>query len=211
MLDESFEEPLRRRRNDAEIIRCSSAIPGPQRGRQVINAFVSAGLLRRFGASPNSQIEVTHEALLRHWDHIHRLVTGAEVKERLHLIKQIGRASGEWVEHDRSNGYLSLRGERLDRAISYANDGWLAEAESTAYVEACRGREAEIQLKENRRKKEWNAPMPRRERVRPPSFERSAPAATCGGWLEPLWSCWLLSLPGVGTARQRSPPHGKSR
>jgi tetratricopeptide (TPR) repeat protein len=36
--------------------------------------------------------------------------------------------------------------------MSYAADGWLAEAEATAYVEACRGRESEVQLKEKQAK-----------------------------------------------------------
>ena len=153
VLDESFEEPLRRRRNDAELIEVLQArFPVASDVTQVINEFVAAGLLRCCGAEPNRQIEVAHEALLRHWDHIYRLLTGAEVKERLHLIKQIGRESGEWVEHDRQNDYLSLRGERLARAMSYAADGWLAEAEATAYVEACRGRESEVQLKEKQAK-----------------------------------------------------------
>lgn len=155
VLDESFEEPLRRRRIETEITQVlETRFPIPNEVASVINAFVSAGLLRRFGESPNAQLEVAHEALLRHWDHIHRLVTGGEVKERLHLIKQIGRAAGDWVEHDRSNGYLSLRGERLDRAISYANDGWLAESESAAYVDACRQQNEDERLNEQRAKEE---------------------------------------------------------
>lgn len=155
VLDETFEEPLRRRRIETEITQVlETRFSIPSEVASVINAFVSAGLLRRFGESPNAQLEVAHEALLRHWDHIHRLVTGGEVKERLHLIKQIGRAAGDWVEHDKSNGYLSLRGERLDRAISYATDGWLAEAESLAYVEACRQQKDAEQRNEQRAKEE---------------------------------------------------------
>lgn len=155
VLDETFEEPLRRRRIETEITQVlETRFPIPNEVASVINTFVSAGLLRRFGDSPNAQLEVAHEALLRHWDHIHRLVTGGEVKERLHLIKQIGRAAGDWVEHDRSNGYLSLRGERLDRAISYANDGWLAEAESAAYIGACWQQSEAERLNEQRAKEE---------------------------------------------------------
>lgn len=155
VLDESFEEPLRRRRNETELTQVLQArFPAPGDVAMVIDEFVAAGLLRRFGETPNRQLEVAHEALLRHWDHINRLVTGAEVKERLHLIKQIGREAGDWAAHDRSDDYLSLRGERLARAIAYAADGWLAEAGPTAYIEACRRQDAAERLNEQRAKEE---------------------------------------------------------
>ena len=101
MLDENFEEPLRRRRNEAELTQVLQArFPTPGDVAKVIDEFVAAGLLRRFGEGPNGQLEVAHEALLRHWDHIYRLVTGAEIKERLHLVKQIGREASDWVGHE---------------------------------------------------------------------------------------------------------------
>jgi len=144
VLDESFEEPLRRRRNEAEIVQVLEAhFPYPGEAANVIDRFVAAGLLRRFGEEPTGQLEVAHEALLRHWDHIYRILTGAEVKERLHLVKQIGREAGDWATHNRSHDYLSLRGERLVQATRFAADGWLAEADAAAYVEACRFREEE--------------------------------------------------------------------
>jgi WD40 repeat protein len=154
VLDESFEEPLRRRRNELEVTRVLEArFPEVGGVVSVIDNFVAAGLLRRFRETTNSQLEVAHEALLRHWDHIYRLLTGAAVKERLHLIKQIGREASDWAVHDSSKDYLSLRGERLDRALAYGADGWLAEAEMTAYVDACRAREDE-EKRRNRLAKE---------------------------------------------------------
>ncbi len=155
VLDDSFEEPLRRRRNETELTQVLHArFSAPSDVGKVIDELVAAGLLRRFGENPNSQLEVAHEALLRHWDHIYALVAGAEIKERLHLIKQIGREASDWVGHDRSNDYLSLRGERLARAISYAADGWLAEAEVMAYIDACVGQDAAERLNEQRAKEE---------------------------------------------------------
>lgn len=155
VLDESFEEPLRRRRNEAELVQVLEAqfpstgeVAGVDKVAGVIDSFVSAGLLRRFGDRPNGRLEVAHEALLRHWDHVYRIVTGAEVKERLHLIKQIGREASDWVGHDRLNDYLYLRGERLDRAIAYGADGWLAEAEAAVYVDACRAHVEEERLRD---------------------------------------------------------------
>jgi WD40 repeat protein/tetratricopeptide (TPR) repeat protein len=155
VLDESFEEPLRRRRKEAELRGVLDArFPATGDVDTVIRDFVSAGLLRRFGEMPDCQLEVTHEALLRHWEHINRLVTGAEVKERLHLIKQVGREASDWVSRNRADGYLSLRGERLDHAVTCAMDGWLAEACSAEYVEACRNREAAEKLSEERAREE---------------------------------------------------------
>jgi WD40 repeat protein len=153
VLDESFEEPLRRRRNEAElrtVLRARFQAAGDL--ERVISDFVGAGLLRRFGEGSDCQLEVAHEALLRHWDHIYRLVTGAEVKERLHLIKQIGREASDWASRSRMDDYLNLRGERLHRAVTYAEDGWLAEAGLAAYIEACRSQEVAEGLKEERAK-----------------------------------------------------------
>lgn len=155
VLDESFEEPLRRRRNETELSAVLHArFSAPSDVSKVIDELVTAGLLRRFGDVPNAQLEVAHEALLRHWHHIYTLVTGAEIKERLHLIKQIGREAGDWVGHGRSNDYLSLRGERLARAICYAADGWLAEGELSAYVDACAAEDSKERLSQQRAKEE---------------------------------------------------------
>jgi WD40 repeat protein/tetratricopeptide (TPR) repeat protein len=153
VLDESFEEPLRRRRNEAELSRVlQERFSSATDVARVIGDFAAAGLLCRFGEGPDSQLEVAHEALLRHWDHIYQLVTGAEVKERLHLIKQIGREAGEWAGRGRTDDYLSLRGERLHRGLAYAEDGWLAEAASREYVQACESRQAAERLIEQRAK-----------------------------------------------------------
>ena len=149
VLDDNFEEPLRRRRFEAELIEVlNERFSASDDIVKVIDEFVAAGLLRRFGERPNNRLEVAHEALLRHWDHIYQLLTGAEIKERLHLIKQIGREAGDWVGHGKSSDYLNLKGERLARAITYGADGWLSEAEATAYIDACRDQEEAEKLKD---------------------------------------------------------------
>ena len=150
VLDENFEEPLRRRRNEAELTAVlRTRLPAAEEDvAAVVEQFTKAGLLRRFGDGSQRQIEVAHEALLRHWEHINRLVTGERVKEQLHLVKQVGREAAEWVSRGKSEGYLNLRGERLERALEYAKDGWLAEIETTEYVEACDAREREEKLRE---------------------------------------------------------------
>ena len=150
VLDENFEEPLRRRRNEAELTAVlHTRLPAAAEDvATVIEQFAKAGLLRRFGDGSQRQIEVAHEALLRHWEHINRLVTGERVKEQLHLVKQVGREAAEWVSRGKPEGYLNLRGERLERALEYAKDGWLAEIETTEYVEACDAREKAEKVKE---------------------------------------------------------------
>ena len=121
VLDENFEEPLRRRRNEAALTGVlQTRLPGEEGDvGTVIGRFVQAGLLRRFGEGSQCQVEVAHEALLRHWEHINRLVTGERVKEQLHLVKQVGREA-PMVSRGKPEGYLNLRGERLERAIEYA-------------------------------------------------------------------------------------------
>ena len=157
LLDDSFEEPLRRRRVETELVgvledRYRHVAPADI--AHVIGEFVSAGLLRRFGDGKNRRIEIAHEALLRHWDQIYRLLTGADVKERLHLVKQINREAGDWAGHGQSTDYLNLKGERLARAIDHSQGGWLAEAQAAAYVEACFAHQEAQRLKAERAREE---------------------------------------------------------
>lgn len=144
VLDENFEEPLRRRRNEGELRGVLQArFPAVADDvDKVVGDLMAAGLLRRFGESPDYQIEVAHEALLRRWDHISQQLTGDEVKERLHRIKQIGREARDWMVNGNKDDYLKLKGEPLDHANADARDGWLAEGDLTAYVAACGRKEA---------------------------------------------------------------------
>jgi WD40 repeat protein len=155
VLDENFEEPLRRRRNERELIdvmqRRGYAAPDIER---VIGDFLKEHLLRRFGEGADSSLEVAHEALLRHWAHIHMILTGAEVKERLHLVKQIGREAAEWDDSGRNKDGLRLHGDRLRRAAAYANDGWLVDATATDYIAACDAREDEDRRRDQQLKDE---------------------------------------------------------
>ncbi len=155
VLDENFEEPLRRRRNEREVIdvmrRRGYAASDIDR---VIGDFLKEHLLRRFGEGADSSVEVAHEALLRHWAHIHMILTGAEVKERLHLVKQIGREAAEWDDSGRNKDGLRLHGDRLRRAAAYANDGWLVDATATDYIAACDAREAEDRRRDQQLKDE---------------------------------------------------------
>ncbi len=153
VLDERYEEPLRRRRNENELNHALASLPGTAEDRvKVIEDFTREGLLRRFGDDENRQLEVAHEALLRHWEHIYRLLMGAEVKERLHHIKQVRRQAFYWAIHNESKDYLSLKGEPLQQACKYGEENWLVEQETTAYVAACVQEENRVRKGERREK-----------------------------------------------------------
>jgi hypothetical protein len=143
LLDENFEAPLRRRRNRAELRRVlTSRFPGAQSDvEEVERRFTAAGLLRIFGSGDDVQIEVTHEALLRHWKRLSDAVGGEEAKRRLHAVKQIGREAIEWEAHGRRNDFLKQQGAPLEAVRQYVDEGWLADAESIAYVQACEKRD----------------------------------------------------------------------
>ena len=142
VLDENFEAPLRRRRHRAELRAVLvSRFPGRSRTSTRSNRFIEAGLLRAFGGSDGAQVEVTHEALLRHWDRINQVVSGEDAKRRLHAIKQIAREASEWRAYRRSEDRLKQLGKPLAAALDYVADGWIADEESVAYLQACKQRE----------------------------------------------------------------------
>ena len=144
VLDENFEEPLRRRRGEAELIAAMERSGYVATDiDKVIGDFVAHHLVRRFGEGLDGQLEVAHEALLRHWPHVSDILTGSNVKERLHLVKEIGREAAEWLDRGRSDDELRLQGDRLARAVACAKDGWLVDKTATDYIEACQRREAE--------------------------------------------------------------------
>ncbi|MCB1507035.1 MAG: hypothetical protein KDJ47_18875 [Hyphomicrobiaceae bacterium] len=139
VLDENYEEPLRRRRLEAEVVAVLRERFPHQEGAidNVLERFVAAHLLRRFGDPKSPSLEVAHEALLRHWPYISRKLLGGEIKETLHRIKLVSRDAAEWARKGKAAGLLNLRGEHLQRARELAADGWLADAESKEYVSRC--------------------------------------------------------------------------
>lgn len=200
VLDENFEEPLRRRRHELELKKVlNERFGAPEDADKVISGFLAAGLLRRFGEGVDRQLEVAHEALLRHWDHIYQLVTGAEGKERLHLIKQISREARDWVSHGNSDDYLSLRGERLDRAIASAKDGWLAEAELMAYIQSCQRQEEAEKLREQQAT-EARQRAEAAERAREAADRRLIEAEAREGRRYKILTRWLTAAVGVAVA-----------
>lgn len=180
VLDETFEEPLRRRRDEAELVAVLAArFPGERAAiDEVIGRFVESHLLRRFGDAAMPRLEVAHEALLRHWKRINEKLLGAEVKETLHLIKLIGRDAADWAVRGRQETYLNLRGERLDCATRLTSEGWLAEEETREYVEACRALSARRKAEaEKSAKEKQEREKAERERTQAQLREAKAKAA----------------------------------
>jgi len=137
VLDDNFDEPLRRRRNRRELLDVLHLrFPGGKDDVATVEQqFVKAGLLRHFGTGEAQQIEVTHEALLRHWEHMRVVVDNG--KQRLHAVTQITREAIEWSAAGRNADRLKQHGRPLGDAIGYLNDGWLSDPESTAYIGEC--------------------------------------------------------------------------
>lgn len=101
-------EPTRRRvrrstLNDAE--------------RQVVDAFIAARLLTSDADGDDAIVEVSHEALFRHWAPLRQAI---EVRaEELRQRADLERWAQDWVRSGRRDAYL-LRDERLTTAQQWA-------------------------------------------------------------------------------------------
>ncbi len=82
----------------------SDITPTPAAAR-LVTAFTDARLLIQDRENDGAPVvEVAHEALLRHWP---RLVDWIDkTADDLKLLKQLGQATAEWVQHNRSGTFL---------------------------------------------------------------------------------------------------------
>ena len=143
LLDENFEQPLRRRRSKIELLNILSRRWPETAVNEVIDSFVNKGLLRYSGGSEAQYLEVAHEALFRNWPTFREWISGEKAKTRLHAIKLIGREALDWRTHECSPDYLKLTGAPLKSAQAYLDDDWLVDKDSTDYLEACLKQEQE--------------------------------------------------------------------
>ena len=137
LLDENFEQPLRRRRSKAELLEILARRWPETTVNEVIDVFVKQGLLRYGGGSEAQQLEVAHEAMFRNWPTFREWISGESAKKRLHAIKLIGREALDWRAHEKSQDYLKLAGEPLKSAQELVHEDWLVDKNSTDYVSAC--------------------------------------------------------------------------
>lgn len=152
-LDENFTEPVRRRRSKAGLVDAigqalrvdSAAVCG------VIEKFVRERLLREFSENREDQLEVAHEALLRHWKTIRDTVDSEKV--RLFRIKAIQKEAADWERNARSADWLKQRGAPLTKVEQDVEEFYLIDPDSRAYVVACRMYEDELERKEDEKHK----------------------------------------------------------
>ncbi|PPK71149.1 WD40 repeat domain-containing protein [Actinokineospora auranticolor] len=102
-------EETRRRVPHTEL----AALADPAAVAQVVDAFTQARLLTHH----QETLEITHEALLRHWPCLRRWIDGDRAAR---LTRQgVEEAATAWVEHDRDSAMLH-RGSLLDNAVTWA-------------------------------------------------------------------------------------------
>lgn len=142
-LDEADASPRRR------VARLSDI---PENARPLILHFVEERLLVASSASGETVVEVSHEAVLRHWRGVAAWISEERiVLERLHRIQ---RAARDWMSDIRMtqrHDMLVHRGERLKLAEELLARPDLAQilgAEGTSYLAACRKAEDELAAKE---------------------------------------------------------------
>ena len=148
---ENYQDPMRRRRSESEVVDLLVRYEKTDREQveTLINGFVKAKLLVRTGENENAQLEVAHEAIFRNWDKFREWVSGEETKERLQAIRGISREATQWAAQGCVADYLKLKGEPLNKALGYAQEGWLDEASRT-YVQYCE-RAEQLRCKERKR------------------------------------------------------------
>ena len=157
-----FEEPLRRRVRQADLVQRLRHESAGGDAMVVIDAFFDAGLVVRTGRGDELQIEVAHEALFRNWALFFEEWLPAEKNDIL-LRQRIDSDAQEWriaVQQEASNSgqgavahsddLLSLKGDRLQAALRLQGARRL-DAQAEAFVKAC------SELSESQRRREDKA------------------------------------------------------
>src|SRR5215207_1119121 len=103
------------------------------------------------------EVEVAHEALIRHWPRLRAWLD--QDRAALLLRETIREAAQEWARHDRDESYLAHRGRRLAETEALAHHPRFAlNAQEQAYLDAAVGlREREEQERETQQQRELTA------------------------------------------------------
>jgi hypothetical protein len=103
------------------------------------------------------EVEVAHEALIRHWPQLQRLLN--EDRDSLQLRESVREAAQEWEAHAHKESYLAHRGRRLEEAAALIHHPRLdLNARELDYLNAAPVlREREAQEREPRRQRELAA------------------------------------------------------
>jgi hypothetical protein len=108
-------------------------------------------------ASPDGEVEVAHEALIRYWPRLREWLD--QDRSALLLRESVREAAQEWEQHGRDESYLAHRGRRLAEAEALAHHPrFTLNAQEQAYVDAAISlREREEQEREAQQQRELGA------------------------------------------------------
>src|SRR5215212_9454818 len=109
------------------------------------------------------EVEVAHEALIRHWPRLRQWLD--QDRAALLLRESIREAAQEWARHDHEESYLTHRGRRLEEAATLAqHPRFSLNAQERAYLDAAVAlREREEQEREEQRQRELTVQRERAE------------------------------------------------
>ena len=145
-LDEGLTPGLERRntRRRAAFADLVPAGQDPSSVRALVHQLADARLVV---VSPSEEVEVAHEALIRHWPRL--LGWLQDARRGLQMREAVRQAADEWHSKGRDDGYIAHRGNKLkdvETAIAKAELS-LNDLESS-YLQACRTAEQKDMLRE---------------------------------------------------------------
>ncbi len=101
--------------------------------------------------SQQKQVEVTHEALIRHWPLLQQWL--ADDREMLRLRQGIVESAREWSANSQEVGLLVHRGSRLEEIVALRRVGQLKlNALEQSYIQACLDLQERERLKEEQQR-----------------------------------------------------------
>jgi WD40 repeat protein len=138
-IDDSMAEPKRRVALRRRLLQ--EALP-------LIDLFVEQRLLVADTKGTEPTIEVSHEAVLRHWRELAGWI--AEKREDLILSERVTAAACDWqaAEGKARQEILVHRGERLraaEKLLEWEDLGWGKDSDQVAYLAACRAEETRLE------------------------------------------------------------------
>jgi CHAT domain len=162
--DLSRGEERRETRRRVAIEELVAAGSDPALTTRLVNRLADRRLVvtSRDSLTGQKEVEVAHEALLRHWPMLAKWVD----KDRGHLRarEEVSRAAREWEENAADESYL-MRGKRLEEALFLIDHPRLTlNARERAYLDACVG--LHERDKERARKEEQRRPRPTEMEIR---------------------------------------------
>jgi energy-coupling factor transporter ATP-binding protein EcfA2 len=178
--DEATKEDMRDTRRRVKIAELVPAGSDPAVTVTLVKSLADARLLVTSLniVSNQEEVEVAHEALIRHWPRLRTWIN--EGSDWLRMHEGVRQAALEWQAHGREDAYLLHRGGRLEDAAALSKAAKIALNElEDAYLEACIDlRERERREKEEQQRRELYAAQVLAEEQRARADEQTATAAS---------------------------------